>query len=137
MPESQLIGIEYTRSGTMAGYAFEGRVKADSTGAFVLRSMKEDYGPLFEKTIGQVEMDHFRQIIQEEEMYKYKESYNPKFEVLDGWSWGLWITFADGTRFSSHGNNASPKGNGLRRIKEYMLELVEDGEMLKDLPEEE
>ena len=83
MPESELESVEFTRSGTMAGYEYEGRVKKDSSGVFVLRAMKETYGPLFEKQLTAEQVTRFREIIVEEKMYKYKERYTPMMEVLD------------------------------------------------------
>lgn len=136
MPEGELVSVEYTRSGTMAGYQYEGRVEKDSTGAFVLRAMKEEYGPLFEKKIDIQTMNRFRQIIEEEKMYRYKEVYRPVFEVLDGWSWTFVSKFSDGSKIYSHGNNASPDDNGLSRIKSLMKELIEDGVQI-ETPKEE
>ena len=127
MPEGELVSVDYTHSGTMAGYVYEGHVERDSTGAFVLRAMKENYGPLFEKKLDPETMMKFRQIIEEEKMYKYNESYRPTLEVLDGWGWSFHATFSDGSVISSYGSNASPDGNGLDRICDYMTELVQDG----------
>ena len=124
MPAGDLVGVSYTQSGTMAGYEYEGRVEQDSTGVFVLRAMKENYGPLFEKRVDAEVMRKFRQIIEEEQMYAYKESYEPKFEVLDGTMWSFHAVFSDGTTISSGGANASPDGNGLTRIVNYMTELI-------------
>ena len=60
-------------------------------------------------------------------MYKYKDVYLPKYEVLDGRSWSFCARFSDGSEISSHGSNAGPKDDGLERIYNYMVELVEDG----------
>lgn len=127
MPEGNLVRVELTRSGTMAGYEYEGRVGQDSTGAFVLRAMKENYGPLFEKKLDGEVMKRFRQIIEEEKMYKYKERYLPMMEVLDGWSWSFEAKFDDGSKIYSHGSNARPKDDGLERIRELMDELIQNG----------
>jgi len=132
MPEGELVRLELTHSGTMAGYRYEGRVMQDSTGTFVLRAMKENYGPLFEKKIDAEAMKQFRQIIEEEKMYKYKEAYRPKFEVLDGSSWSFKAVFSDGSDISSHGYNAGPKGNGLERIVAFMDELIQDGILIEN-----
>jgi len=136
MPEGDLVRVELTRSGTMAGYEYEGRVTQDSTGAFVLRAMKESYGPLFEKKLDMEVMKRFRQIIEEEKMYKYKESYLPRMEVLDGWGWSFKAKFSDGSSIYSHGSNASPSGDGLAKINGLMNELIEDGVQI-ETPEEE
>ena len=81
-------------------------------------------------------MKRFRQIIEEEKMYKYKESYRPKLEVLDGWGWSFNAKFSDGSSIYSHGSNATPRGDGLARIQGLMHELIEDGVQI-ELPEEE
>lgn len=136
MPEGELISVEFSRHGTMARAEFEGSVEQDSTGAFVLTAMKETYGPLFEKKVDTEVMKHFRQIIEEEKMYKYKESYRPPFEVLDGWGWSFRARFSDGSSIFSSGSNASPSDNGLTRIRGYMQELVQDGVQVEFLDEE-
>lgn len=124
MPEGELVRVEFSRHGTMARAEFEGCVEQDSTGAFVLRAMKETYGPLFEKRLDAETMNRFRQIIEEEKMYKYKERYTPMMRVLDGWRWSFSAKFSDGSVISSHGENAGPRGDGLKRIRSYMQELV-------------
>lgn len=136
MPEGELVSVEYSRHGTMARAEFEGNVEQDSTGAFVLTAMKETYGPLFEKKVDTEVMRHFRQIIEEEKMYQYKESYRPTLEVLDGWSWSFGAHFSDGSSIYSHGSNASPGDNGLSRIRGYMQELVQNGVQVEFLDEE-
>lgn len=136
MPEGELVSVEYSHHGTMARAEFEGRVEQDSTGAFVLTAMKETYGPLFEKKVDTEVMKHFRQIIEDEVMYKYKETYRPSLEVLDGWSWFFRARFSDGSSIYSHGSNAGPRGNGLDRICDYMQELVQDGVQVEFLDEE-
>ena len=136
MPEGELVSVEYARHGTMARAEFEGCVERDSSGAFVLTAMKETYGPLFEKKVDTEMMKHFRQIIEDEKMYQYKESYRPMLEVLDGWSWTFRARFSDGSSIYSSGSNASPKGDGLRRIRDYMQELVQDGVQVEFLDEE-
>ena len=135
MPDSELIGLRYVSSGTMARPEFEGSVKMDSTGVFVLKAMKENYGPMFEKQITTEDMKHFRQIIEDEKMYKYKESYRPRMQVMDGWGWTFWAKFADGSVIESHGSNARPDGNGLGKVHGYMERLIQDGKQI-EFPEE-
>lgn len=136
MPEGDLVSVEFSRYGTMARPEFDGHVEQDSTGAFVLTAMKETYGPLFEKKVDTDVMKHFRQIIEEEKMYNYKESYKPSLDVLDGWGWSFTARFSDGSSISSHGSNAGPRDNGLARIWDYMQELVQDGVQVEFLDEE-
>jgi len=136
MPEGELVRVEFSRHGTMARPEFEGCVEQDSTGTFVLRAMKETYGPLFEKKLDAEMLQRFRQIIEEEKMYKYKERYTPVMKVLDGWGWSFSAKFSDGSSISSHGSNAGPKDNGLGRIRSYMQELVQDGVQIEFIEEE-
>ena len=104
---------------------------------FVLKAMKENYGPMFEKRITAEDMAHFRKIIEDEKMYKYKESYRPMMEVLDGWGWSFHAKFSDGSWIDSHGSNARPNGNGLGRIEGYMNQLIQDGVQIEFLPDED
>lgn len=136
VPEGELLSIEYTTSGTMAGYIYEGRVEQNPDGSFLLTSKKENYGPLYSKQIGKADMDSLKQIILDEKMYKYKERYLPKFEVLDGYGWHFQATFSDGTRIYSSGSNAWPGGNGLGRIQGYMLQLIADSDSIVEEKEE-
>jgi hypothetical protein len=135
MPDSELVGIRYVSSGTMARPEFEGTITMDSAGVFILKAMKEDYGPMFEKQITTEDMKLFHQIIEEEKMYKYKEAYRPRMQVLDGWGWTFWAKFADGSMIESQGSNASPDGNGLGRVQGYMKDLIQDGAQIEFLEE--
>lgn len=125
-PEGELVSLEYTVQGTMAGYQYEGRFSQGGDGGFVLTGMKETYGPLFRKKIGKVEVEQFRQIILEEKMYEYKSHYRPFFDVRDGTNWTFRARFSDGSTIFSHGMNAYPKGNGLKRVRELFTSLVID-----------
>ena len=136
-PTGELLSVDYTHSGTMAGYIYEGRVKQDSNGNYVLTAMKENYGPLFQKQISKEAIDSFKQIIIEEKMYKYKEHYRPSMEVLDGEGWHFAAKFSDGTRIYSSGSNAWPRGNGLGRIQGYLLKLIADADTIVEESEED
>lgn len=136
-PTGELLSVDYTHSGTMAGYIYEGRVRQDSNGNFVLTAMKENYGPLFQKQISKEAVDSFKQIIIEEKMYKYKEHYTPRMEVLDGEGWHFAAKFSDGTRIYSSGSNAWPRGNGLGRIQGYLLKLIADADTIVEESEED
>ena len=136
MPEAQLVGVRYTHSGTMAGYIFEGEMKTEKNGDVVLHAMKESYGAVFETHLTAEQVQHFREIIEEEKMYAYKERYVPPMEVLDGEGWSFSAKFADGSSIGSHGSNAWPQGNGLGRIRAYMEQLVEDGVQIEQVDEE-
>jgi hypothetical protein len=66
----------------------------------------------------------------EEKMYGYKESYSPIFKVLDGYSWHLRVRFSDGTSISSGGSNARPEGDGLKRLENYLNQLIADADSI-------
>ena len=131
MPEGELVSIEYSTNTCRAENQYEGSVQRDSAGRFVVHSMKKNYGPLYEKIIGASQMKRFREIIEEEKMYRYKESYQPRLHVLDGWGWHFCARFSDGSKILSGGSNARPDGNGLARIRSYMEELVSDGVLVE------
>lgn len=135
MPNSDLVGIRYVSSGTMARPEFEGSVRMDSAGVYVLKAMKENYGPMFEKQITAEDMKHFREIIEAEKMYKYKEAYRPRMQVMDGWGWTFWAKFADGSVIESHGSNARPDGDGLGKVHGYMEHLIQNGVQIEFLEE--
>ena len=137
VPEGDLLSVEYTESGTMAGYIYEGHMKQNPDGTFVLKAMKENYGPLYQKQISKEAVDTIRQIIIEEKMYKYKEHYTPRMEVLDGEGWHFAAKFSDGTRIYSSGSNAWPRGNGLGRIQGYLLKLIADADTIVEESEED
>ena len=125
MPEGDLTGISYTRSGMMAGYEYEGRVEKEGED-LVLYAMRETYGPLYKLTLDKKTMAKFRAIIEEEQMYKYESHYRPPFQVLDGYMWSFNAEFSDGKYISSGGSNAGPGGNGLGRIRGLFEELAKD-----------
>ena len=57
-------------------------------------------------------MDSLEAIVYAYKMYKYDGSYRPKFDVLDGDSWHLYMDFADGEHASCSGYEAAPPGKG-------------------------
>ena len=124
MPESDLVDLAYSRHTTAATAEFEGILQRDSAGGFILQATREPHGPLCEVKVDEAVARQFRQIIQEEKMYRYKNVYTPPFRVYDGWHWSFRAKFADGTIISSHGENAKPKGEGLQRLRSLMEKLI-------------
>ena len=69
--------------------------------------------------------DQVRQIITEEKMLSYKESYTSwrHRHVCGGSAWKLYIRFVNSdTSVSSSGYMVRPKGNGLKRLESLCLE---------------
>ena len=132
MPEGDLLRVEFSRHAARAGAEYEGLVERDSTGAYILKAMQTPYGPLFQKQLDATEVQQFRQIIQEEKMYQYKDIYTPMMRVLDGYSWSFYAKFSDGSSISTHGENARPKGEGLARIRNLMTALAKEGIQIEE-----
>ena len=64
-----------------------------------------------------------RQIVEEEDMRGYKPHYSRWIDIKDGESWTLTIRLEDGEpSVNSSGENAYPKGNGLKRIHQLCLD---------------
>jgi len=136
MPTGDLVSLEYTRSGTVAGYEYEGRVESDGSGGYVVRAMQEYYGPVYEKHVDAEAVSKLRTIIENEKMYVFKKNYKPKLEVLDGYSWHFHAAFSDGGEIESSGDNAWPDGGGLGVVHAYLVKLVEGGRRI-DTPNDD
>ena len=135
MPAGELVSVELTKSGTMAGYIYEGHVDRQENGEVVLKAMRENYGPLVTKTVDAEALKRIRDIIERNRMYAYKEDYRPSVQVYDGYSWHFYAEFDDGSCISSCGYNAGPKDDGLGEIRAYITELI--GDTMPDVVEEE
>lgn len=126
MPKGQLIMIEYSEQGTMAGYRYYGCVELQKDGSVTVKAQKESYGEIIEKKVKAEVLTELRDIVKGHKMYRYKERYRPFFEVLDGYSWSFTAKFSDGESISSAGYNARPSGEGLKTLMQYMMKLVTD-----------
>ena len=49
MPKGQLVMIEYSEQGTMAGYRYYGCVELQKDGSVTVKAQKESYGEIIEK----------------------------------------------------------------------------------------
>lgn len=126
MPEGELVRMEYSESGSMAGYRYYALAELQEDGTVIVKVQKESYGDIIEKKADAQVLKDIRNIIKEYKMYKYKERYLPPFQVLDGYMWSFHARFSDGETISSHGSNARPRGDGLDTLQEYMKGLVTD-----------
>ena len=64
-------------------------------------------------------VNQIKQIVDEEDMYSYQRDYKSQYEVLDGRSWTIYITFFNSRkRVYSSGYEAWPAGNGINRIEQ-------------------
>lgn len=65
------------------------------------------------------------QIIQEEKMTKYKESYTPTFDIRDGYMWLLDVRFKEGKLYTGGDNVMPDGGKGIHRLEKYLENLWE------------
>ena len=124
IPTGELVSVEYTEHGTMAGYKYYGSVERLENGTVLLKAMRQNYDSIMEKKVDAELLTYIQNVIKEHKMYKYKESYRPTFQVLDGYSWGFEAKFSDGQKIYSHGSNARPHDDGWKIIQTYMINLV-------------
>ena len=54
--------------------------------------------------------DSLQAIVLKHEVYKYQGHYQPEYDVLDGTSWGLYVSYASGKGISTGGYMAGPAG---------------------------
>lgn len=57
-------------------------------------------------------------------MYKYKKSYQPEVQVMDGSHWELEIKYDDGRIISSHGSNSNTSDNGIEIINKIIEQAI-------------
>ena len=51
MPKGELVKVEYSEQGTMAGYKYYGLVEKQEDGTVIVKAQKESYGEIIEKKI--------------------------------------------------------------------------------------
>ena len=67
--------------------------------------------------------EQFWQIVVEEQMLGYERTYEPEYQVLDGESWYLDLSFIDSDAYVySSGHEAYPYGQGLQRIRQLCFD---------------
>lgn len=94
----------------------------------------EDYDPMKKYTVTiplkKEELARIREIIEQNEMYRYDSSYSlPKSfgRVLDGDRWEF--SFSIGKKvFATQGRNVTPEGNGLSLLLSYLGEIAKKGQ---------
>ena len=65
-------------------------------------------------------MDSLESLVLDYRMYKYDKQYTPKFDILDGDSWHLYLDFSDGKHSSCGGYEAYPPGKGAEGLKKII-----------------
>ena len=59
-------------------------------------------------------------LVEKHQMYDYKSSYTPHADIKDGIMWHMEAHFAEGKQLYTGGDNAWPKGGGIKRMAEYL-----------------
>ncbi|MBP5134855.1 MAG: hypothetical protein ILP24_03735 [Paludibacteraceae bacterium] len=113
MPDSQMVSYEYGYYNCTALPVLELEMHLNGSKVYVNLVQGSDT-VRFEADKSLI--DEVQRVFAEQKMYKYKPSYSPRFEVLDGYSWRYSAKFADGASFASGGSNAWPSGDALRQI---------------------
>jgi len=73
--------------------------------------------------------DSLQQVVIKHKMYRYKGRYQPKFDITDGMSWSLDVTYASGKEISSGGYMSGPKG-----YRDAFEDVIQCLQHWKDLP---
>lgn len=67
-------------------------------------------------------LDEMNQIVDRHKMYRFKGNYHSPFNVKDGWSWSLKMSFNDNTEVNGHGYMKYPRG--AREAFEEITEFI-------------
>ncbi len=73
--------------------------------------------------------DSLQQLVVKHKMHRYKDYYRPKYEVMDGTSWSLDVTYASGKGINSGGYMEGPDG-----YREAFQDIIDCLQHWKDLP---
>lgn len=91
-----------------SGYAYQVELTEEGKVHFLF---DEGYPDEKELTIDDRSVfDSLNAIILKHKVYKYEGRYMPKYDVLDGTSWGLYVVYASGNTLSTGGYMAGPSG---------------------------
>ena len=116
-----LMRFHFDEHGTMAQPNFEYALDRDSSGRvslYVFKLFDDSWGDTL--PVGREVIDHVQQTISDNKLHRYKESYRPRMQVLDGYMWSYEAVYDDGTRLHSHGSNARPNDDTLPTIAAYL-----------------
>ena len=99
--------VSKSYSPRFSGYSYRVTLKDDGT---VRIALNEDFpNEKIIKTKDQQILRDLEALIDQYKMDRFKGQYTPKFEVYDGYMWGLSYSFSDGKSISGSGSNAMPE----------------------------
>lgn len=128
-PTGALVNFHYQESGTMAQPNFEYTLRRGEAGEVTLYAFRpfaevEGWGDTL--TVQPEVLDHVERLIKDNNLQNYKEHYQPKMEVMDGYGWSYEAVFDNGTRLHSGGSNARPSDGTLTTIAHYLDSIYQD-----------
>lgn len=128
----QLTCYSYSHHGTVAQPFEDIEVrKADSCCTACVFTSGDDDFTYKTYAVGEDLLDSIQNVIINHKMYKYKDHYEPIFEVLDGDSWHYEAVYSDRTILSSGGHCAGPKDDGTTVINNIIKNYVKKCEVIK------
>lgn len=115
-PTGRLIEFNYVVSGTTVEPIQEYRLKLLDNGQVSLSSTGMSAPVPGKVTLDSAILGQVARIIVEHRMQDYKNSYQPRFEVLDGEQWHYSAIYDNEFSLNSGGHMAWPDDNGLQEI---------------------
>ena len=118
-PTGRLTSFSYTHSGTMAQPFKQYELELLETGKvqFFAHNLGEFHDTLM---VSREVLDTVANMIIRNEIYLYKDHYEPDMEILDGEGWSYFAAYDDDTTLSSGGTNAWPSNYALPVIANYL-----------------
>ena len=134
VPAGKLIGFNYVHSGTMAQPFKEYDLQLLDNGKVQLYAHDLDK---YHDTIlvGAEVLDTVARMIIDNDIYRYKDHFDPGVQVYDGEGWRYSALYDDNTHLSSGGTNAWPRHFALPIIAAYLDSIAVKGGALNKLTE--
>lgn len=126
-PDGASTSYEFTYSGTMMYPITFYEVKRDSTGAVRIAYIEHNGTDVIVIPGPEDIFEHINQAVAQHKLYKLKNSYWPRMEVLDGYGWHARIRFQHNSIYSG-GSNAWPPAKiyaGINAINNYIQSLID------------
>lgn len=113
--------LEYRENGSMAEPNWYFKLECDKEGKhyWLINASKCHRMEARRVEVPMSFVNQIKQIVDEEDMCSYQRDYKSQYEVLDGRSWTIYISFFNTRkRVYSSGHEAWPSGNGINRIEQ-------------------
>ena len=120
-PKGAVVSYEYIHRECMAFPRVYYLVSADADGKQTLTYSKDD-GVQHTVALQEDVLGKIGAIAKSHKLHRLKDHYTPPFQILDGYSWTLYIRYESGS-VSSSGTNARPSKKlkeGIEAINDYL-----------------